>query len=160
MRARDLVVQVPTVTVDSPVAEAVRLMVEENLPGMIVLKDGGMPFTILPGTQVLRLAVPPYCQDDPTLARVFDEAHADELMHALADLTVRQALPDQPRELPVTGPDATALEVAALMAHTHSPLVAVIEDGRLLGAVTLNALMSRLTSARRPPHGRRPPRTP
>lgn len=144
MRARDLAAHVPTVTIDTPVAEAVRLMVEENLPGLIVVKDGGTPFTILPGTQVLRMAVPRYCQDDPTLARVIDEAHADEFMRALGDLTVRRALPDRPRELPIADSDATLLEMAALMARTHTPLVAVVDNGGLLGAVTLNALMNQL----------------
>ncbi|WP_055480389.1 CBS domain-containing protein [Sphaerimonospora mesophila] len=144
MRARDLITQVPTVMVDSPVIEAARLMVERDLPGLIVLDERRTPFTILPGTQVLRLAVPGYCQDDPTLARVIDEAHADEFIHALGDLTVRRALPDQPRELPVTDPDATVLEVAALMARTRSPIVAVVDSERLLGAVTLNTLMTRL----------------
>ncbi|GIH73379.1 CBS domain-containing protein [Sphaerimonospora thailandensis] len=147
MRARDLVAQIPTIAVDAPVVEAAHLMVERDLPGLIVLDERGRPFTILPGTQVLRLAVPHYCQDDPALARVIDEAHADEFLRTLGGLTVRRALPDRPRELPVTDPDATVLEVAALMARTRSPLVAVVDAGRLLGAVTLNALMSRLVGA-------------
>jgi hypothetical protein len=46
------------------------------------------PFTILPGTQVLRLAVPRYCQDDPALARVVDEAHADAFRGAAANVVV------------------------------------------------------------------------
>ncbi|GAA2791449.1 SLC13 family permease [Nonomuraea dietziae] len=36
------------------------------------------------------------------------------------------------------------LELAALMARTRSPLVAVVEGGRLLGAVTLQALLDRV----------------
>ncbi|MEW9533948.1 CBS domain-containing protein [Microbispora sp. NPDC049125] len=144
MRARDLLEPFPTVELDSPVADAARLMAERDLPGLIVLDERGTPCSILPGTQVLRLAVPKYCQDDPALARVIDEAHADAFMRALGDRTVRQAMPERPKELPVTDPDATLLEVAALMARTRSPLVAVVERGRLLGAVTLNALMDRL----------------
>ncbi|MBX6383026.1 MAG: CBS domain-containing protein [Microbispora sp.] len=145
MRARDLVMPFPTVTLDSPVAEAARLMAQRELPGLIVLDERGAPVSILPGTQVLRLAVPRYCQDDPALARVIDEAHADAFIRALGDRTVRQALPERPRELPVTDPDATLLEVAALMARTRSPLVAVLDGDRLLGAVTLSTLLKRLT---------------
>ncbi len=40
-------------------------------------------------------------------------------------------------------PDATVLELAALMARTHSPLVAVVEGDRLIGAVTLQSLLDR-----------------
>ncbi|MEU6432579.1 CBS domain-containing protein [Microbispora sp. NPDC046973] len=144
MRARDLVVPFPTVELDSPVADAARLMAERELPGLIVLDERGAPASILPGTQVLRLAVPRYCQDDPALARVIDEAHADAFVRALGERTVRQAMPERPRELPVTDPDATLLEVAALMARTRSPLVAVLDGDRLLGAVTLSALLKRL----------------
>ncbi|TDE56589.1 CBS domain-containing protein [Nonomuraea mesophila] len=147
MRARDLACDFPTVTVDTPVYDAARLLAEQDLPGLIVVAGDGLPVTILPGTQVLRLAVPGYCHDDPALARVVDEAHADRFLHALAGRTVREALPEQPRELPISDPDATILELAALMARTHSPLVAVVSDGRLLGAVTLQALLDRAVAA-------------
>jgi len=146
MRARDLLAAFPTITVDTPVLEAARLLAEQDLPGLIVVDERGRPFTILPGTQVLALAVPGYCQDDPALARVIDEQHADRFLDALAGRTVRDALPPERRELPVTDPEATVLEVAALMARTRSPLVAVVAEGRLLGAVTLQALLDRVTS--------------
>ncbi|RBQ13991.1 hypothetical protein DP939_43230 [Spongiactinospora rosea] len=146
MRARDLLAAFPTITIDTPVSQAARLLAEQDLPGLIVIDEHGRPASILPGTQVLRLAVPGYCQDDPALARVIDEEHADHFLDALAGRTVREALPPRPRELPVTDPDATVLELAALMARTHSPLVAVMDEGRLLGAVTLQALLDRVTS--------------
>ncbi|WP_281353308.1 hypothetical protein [Acrocarpospora corrugata] len=38
------------------------------------------------------------------------------------------------------------LEIAALMARTRRPLIAVVEDGRIPGAVTPQALMDRVTS--------------
>ncbi|MEV0594811.1 CBS domain-containing protein [Nonomuraea cavernae] len=144
MRAIDLVTEFPTVTVDTPVIDAARLLADQDLPGLIVVDERGRPLSILPGTQVLRLAVPTYCMDDPALARVVDEAHADLFLRSLAHRTVREALPDKPRELPVSGPDATVLELAALMARTHSPLVAVVEGGSVRGAVTLQALVDRL----------------
>jgi CBS domain-containing protein len=104
--------------------------------------------TILPGTQVLRMAIPRYCQDDPTLARVIDEAAADVFLRELGDRTVAQCLPREHRELPVVDPDATMLEIAALMARSRSPLVAVVDHREgLLGAVTLDALLDRLVAS-------------
>ncbi|WP_336206152.1 CBS domain-containing protein [Nonomuraea sp. LPB2021202275-12-8] len=142
MRARDLASDFPTVTLDTPAIEAARLLAEQGLPGLIIVDGEGRPRAILPGTQVLRLAVPGYCQDDPALARVVDERHADVFMRELGARTVRESLPEQPRELPITDGDATLLELAALMARTRSPLVAVVDEGGLLGGVTLQALMS------------------
>ncbi|GLW99260.1 CBS domain-containing protein [Microtetraspora sp. NBRC 16547] len=147
MRARDLTTDFPTVTLDTPTIEAARLLADQDLPGLIVVDEGGRPRTVLPGTQVLRLAVPRYCQDDPALARVVDEAHADAFLRSLAGRTVRECLPEEPRELPVTDPDATVLEIAALMARTSSPLVAVVDGGRLLGAVTLQTLLDRVVAS-------------
>jgi CBS domain-containing protein len=58
---------------------------------------------------------------------------------------VSRSLPESPRELPVVGPEATLLEIAALMARSRSPLVAVAgRDGAMLGAVTVDALLDRL----------------
>jgi CBS domain-containing protein len=89
--------------------------------------------------------VPAYCQDDPALARVIDEAEADLLLSGLAGRTVRQCLSEPPRELPIVEPQATVLEIAALMARTRSPLVAMVDDnGSMVGAVTLDALLDRM----------------
>jgi predicted transcriptional regulator len=144
LRAADLVVEYPTVTLSSLAIDAARLLALADLPGLIVVDDEGRPYAVLAGTQVLQLAVPSYCQDDPTLARVVDEAAADVFVSELADRTVRDCLPSRPGELPVVSPTATVLEVAALMARTHSPLVAVVDHNRLLGAVTLDRLLERV----------------
>jgi CBS domain-containing protein len=91
------------------------------------------------------MAIPSYCQDDPTLARVIDEAAADLFLRNVGDRTVAELLPREHRELPVVDPDATVLEIAAVMARSRSPLVAVAgKDRALLGAVTLDALLDRM----------------
>ena len=154
MRARDLAAPFPTVTADTPALEAARLLAGQNLPGLIVVDGAGRPVTILPGTQVLRMAVPSYCQDDPALARynqsgalarVIDEAAADVFLRGVGDRTVAQLLPREHRELPVVDPGATVLEVAAVMARSRSPLVAVAKKNEpMLGAITLDAMLDRL----------------
>jgi CBS domain-containing protein len=148
VRASDLVTEFPVVRLDTPALEAARLLARDDLPGLVVVDADGLPRTVLAGTQVLRLGVPTYIQDDPTLARVVDEASADVFLRELGDRTVAQCLPEQPREVAVVGPGATVLEVAALMARTRSPLVAVVDPQvGLLGAVTLATLMDRIVPA-------------
>jgi CBS domain-containing protein len=145
MRAQDLASPFPTVGLQTPALEAARLLAGQNLPGLIVVDEAGRPTTILPGTQVLRMAIPAYCQDDPTLARVIDEAAADLFIRNVGDRTVAELLPRERRELPVVDPDATVLEVAAVMARTRSPLVAVATKNQpMLGAITLDALLDRM----------------
>jgi hypothetical protein len=148
MRAGDLAAPLPTVALSSAAIEAAQLLAGLNLPGLIVVDERGRPVTILPGSQVLRMAVPQYCQDDLALARVVDEAAADLLLRGLGDRTVEQCLPQKRRELPVVDSDATVLEVAALMARARSPLVAVVgPDGAMRGAITLDALLDRVLAS-------------
>jgi CBS domain-containing protein len=148
MRARDLASPFPTVQLTTPAIEAARLLAGQNLPGLIVVDDRARPLTILPGTQVLRMAVPRYCQDDPALARVIDEAAADVFLRELGDRPVAELLPATARELPVVDPDATMLEIAALMARVRSPLVAVADRaGTMTGAITLDALLDTMLAS-------------
>lgn len=145
MQARDIATHVPTVTVHDPVSTALQLMAVRRLPGMIVVDASSRPHTVLPGSQVLRLAVPKAYQQDPALARAMDETYADTFWGELDGVTVGDALPHRPPKPVKVSADATLLEVAALMARQHSPLVAVVEhDGSLVGAITLERLLTSL----------------
>lgn len=146
MRAREFAEPYPTVTLDSDAMEAAQMMARERLPGLIVCGDEGRPYTVLPGSQVLRFVVPIYVQDDPTLARVYDERASDELSAKLAGRKVRELLPKRPdaNEIPVVDHDATMIEVAAVMARMHSPVVAVVDGGDVLGAITVSRLLAYL----------------
>jgi len=146
MRARDLAEDFPTVSLDTVALEAARMLSRERLPGLIVCDSEGRPYTVLPGSQVLRFLVPRYVQDDPRLARVYDEKASDALCAKLTDTTVRDLLPDKRDvdEIPVVDHDATTIEVAAVMARTHSPVVAVVEGDQVLGAITVRRLLDHL----------------
>ncbi|MEV7548347.1 CBS domain-containing protein [Amycolatopsis sp. NPDC089917] len=145
MRASDIAVTVPTVTADDPVTQAIRVMAVSRLPGLIVVDNVSRPRMVLPGTQVLRLAVPGSYQDDPALVRAVDEEHADRFWRELGNLTVRDCAQHRAVKPVIVRADATLLEIAALMARQHSPLVAVVDDhGVLIGAVTLERLITGL----------------
>ncbi len=151
MRARDLAVQYETVSVDTDAMEAARLMAEHRLPALLVVDDAGAPKAILPASQMIKILVPEYVIEDPTLAAVVDERHADRLCQALRGRKVRDCLSKSVPAPPVAAPDDTALEVAALMAQVRSPLVAVVEQDKagahLLGVITAAHLLERLLAA-------------
>jgi CBS domain-containing protein len=134
---------------DDPALAAVRLMAEQRLAGLVVTGADGRPTRILPGTQVLRFVIPRYVQDDAALARVISGRASEQLMGELAGKTVRDLLPARPDvDLAVANPDDTVLELAVIMARTHSPLVAVVEHGELIGCVTLPRLLDALLAPR------------
>ena len=145
MRAGDVAIQMSTVTEGTPAREAAKVLAAQDLPGLIVVDRNGRPLTVLAGTQVLRMALPSYCQDDPALARVIDEAAADVIFAGIGDRTVADLLPKSRPELPAVGADATLLEVASVMARSNVPLVAVVDKDRvMIGAITLDGLLDRV----------------
>ncbi|MFD7155005.1 CBS domain-containing protein [Kribbella sp. NPDC059898] len=148
MRAVDIVVRLPTVTVADPVVKAVQLMAVGRLPGLVVVDHAGRPVAVLPGSQVLRLCIPAAYQDDPMLSRTVDESSADGFWRELGGLTVGDCLP-RPVARPLTlTEDATLLEIAALMARGRSPLIAVVGADRVLtGVITLDRLLTSLAVA-------------
>lgn len=73
VRARDLAVEYETVGVDSDALDAARLMAEHRLPALLVLDERGAPKVILPASQMIKILVPGYVVEDPTLAAVVDK---------------------------------------------------------------------------------------
>jgi CBS domain-containing protein len=121
MQAREIAIQLPTVRVGDPVAKAMRLMVVNRLPGIIVVDEADRPIAVLPGTQVLRLAIPSSYQNDPALVRTIDELHAELFWQEPGNWTVGDCLPDTIAKPATVRPDATLLEIAAVMAQKHKP---------------------------------------
>ncbi|QLH25329.1 CBS domain-containing protein [Streptomyces sp. Rer75] len=145
MRARELAEPFPFVTTDDDAINGARMLAEQSLPALLVLDTDGQPHAIAPGSQLIGQLIPSYIAEDPALAGVVGEQHDGELAERLAGLTVAEWAPRRLYPPPVVGPDARPMEVAALMARTHSPVIAVIErdqgDVTLLGTVTAARLM-------------------
>ncbi len=129
------------VTVDSNALDAARMLAEHRLPGIVVTDSSGLPYAVLPASQVVRFLVPTYVQDDPSLAGVLNESMADHAADKLGNKTVRQVLPDHLIDVPPANADDTIIEVAALMARNRTPLVAVMKDGKLHGVITASRLL-------------------
>jgi CBS domain-containing protein len=146
--ARDLAAPYPTVTLETDGLTAARLLTEHNRPGLIVVDERQHPVAVLPGSQVLRVMIPTYVQEDAALARVLDEDFADTMCAALSGHTVRELVPKDRPVLPVANDDDTVLEIAAMMAANRSPLVAVLDgkgkNAALLGAISLADLLGRV----------------
>ena len=148
VRAEQIAEQFPVVTSDSGALDAVRLMARERLPGLVVSDPQGRPLTILPASQVVRLLVPAYIQDDPSLAGVLGEQAADRVADKLSGKTVEEVLARSAPYLPTVNADDTIVEVAAIMARDHCPLVAVVADKRLVGVITASRLLEVALQAR------------
>ena len=141
MRADQIAEEFPEVTLDSNALEAVRLLSTRRLPGLVVTDTAGAPVTILPASQVVRLLVPPYVQEDPSLAGVLSESMADRVADKLGGKTVDEVLPKPAPVMTTVKADDTIIEVAAAMARNRSPLVAVVGDEGIVGVITASRLL-------------------
>jgi predicted transcriptional regulator len=141
MRADQIAEEFPVVGSASNALDAGRLIAERRLPGLVVTDAEGRPLAILPASQVVRMLVPNYVQDDPSLAGVLSESMADHIADAIGDKTVAAILPKSVPDMAKVESDDTIVQVAAVMAHERAPLVAVVENGRLVGVITASRLL-------------------
>ncbi|QRP42810.1 CBS domain-containing protein [Amycolatopsis sp. FDAARGOS 1241] len=148
MRACEMAEEYPVVDLDSDALAAARLLAERRLPGLVVTDGSGCPQSVLPASQVVRFLVPRYVCDDPSLAGVLTESMADRAADKLAGKTVRSVLSGEPTELPRVNADDTIVEVAAVMARLRCPLVAVMQEGTLIGVVSASRLLELALSPR------------
>ena len=141
MRAEQIAEDFPVVRSDSDAIDAVRLIAEHRLPGLVITDPSGRPLQILPASEVVRLLLPAYIQDDPALAGVIGELNADRVAEKLSGKSIAEILPKTAAQLASVSADDTIIEVAAVMARERSPLAAVVTDRRLIGVITASRLL-------------------
>jgi CBS domain-containing protein len=151
VHASQLAELIPTVTRSTTALEAAQVIAAHQLSGLIVADDAGVPVAVVPGSQVLKLVVPRYVREDPSLAHVYDERGADELCAALSGKTVADLLDSEEvesRTLPSVLPDDTLVEIATVMVEARSPLVVVRDrSGAYLGAITFARTMAAIAAS-------------
>lgn len=142
MHAADITEDFPVITIDAEAVEAVRMIAEQLLPGILVVDASGGPFAVLPASEVVRFIVPRFVQEGPLLAGVLSESVADHLAERLAGKTVGAMLPEHLVDVPPAQFDDTILEVAAKMARLRTPLIPVVKHRTLLGVITAARLLA------------------
>jgi CBS domain-containing protein len=142
VRAEDLDEQFLIVAVDSDAIDAARMIAEHGLPGLVVADASHKPCAIILASEMLHFVLPRYVQDDIALAGVLGAGLADSASENLAGKTVGDVLPKNPRAIPWVNARDGVIKVAAEMAQQRSPLVAVMENGKLHGVITAPRLLS------------------
>jgi hypothetical protein len=123
--ARELAEPYPYVVADDDACEAARLPVERRLPAPLVVDRDGQPYAALATPQLIGPLLAPDALTDPQFAVATDDRSLDEALERLAGVTVAQWLPRLRVRPPTVTTQASVTHIAALMARTHSPLVAV-----------------------------------
>jgi len=141
VRAEDLDEQFPIVDADSDALDAARMIAEHGLPGLIVVDAARRPHAVLLASEVLRLILPRYVQDDLMLAGVMGDALADHVQN-LTGKTVGDVVPKPSRRIPSVDARDGIIKVAAEMAQLRCPMIAVTKNGTLHGVITASRLLA------------------
>jgi hypothetical protein len=83
VRADHIVEDHLVVGLDDDALEIARLVAQRGVPGVVVADADGRLHALLGPPDVLRLILPPAVRESRSLARVYDEQHADRIAHAL-----------------------------------------------------------------------------
>lgn len=144
MHARNHLDTGPVVHADADALSVVTSLVENHWDGLVVVDDDMRALATVSIGQVLRLALPDYIEEDVSLARVYAERVADTFAETLRGRQVHEVMPRPTSKYPpvLVRPEATLLEVAAVMALQSTAIVAVVENGRTIGSVGAYAVLA------------------
>jgi CBS domain-containing protein len=141
MRARDLAVPHTSVLPTATVSDAVSAMADRG--AILVVGDDGKLLGVVSDAVLLRGLLPAYVQVNEQLAGVLDERTAEKLFERVKNRSITELLRNVDEPPQVAGEDSL-IEAASVMLRTASPLVAVVDEGRIIGEISLSDLLRHL----------------
>jgi CBS domain-containing protein len=136
-----------TLQADAPAQEAALVLSRIQTSAALVVDDDTF-VGVVTDEDLLRALLPSYVGEADALARVLEEESSDRLWQRLEGRTVRDLIVQGRDEQPVVDGGATLVEVASVMVRAEAPIVAVVEDGHLIGGITIDHLLTHLLSRR------------
>jgi CBS domain-containing protein len=135
---------VPKVRPSDPSSELVRLFQDPSVRAVAVVEENDQVAGVVTEEDLLAALIPSYVLADASLARVLEEGAGTTLRQRLEGKEVREVVDVTRRGRPVVSPDGTLIEVASAMASSGAPAVLVVDEGRVMGVVPVNRLLTEL----------------
>jgi CBS domain-containing protein len=133
---------------DASAQEAALVLSRIQTSAALVVDEGDRFVGIVTDEHLLKALLPSYVGEADALARVLEEGSAERLWQRLEGRTVRDLIVGGRDEEPVVDGGATLVEVASVMVRAEARIVAVVDDGRLVGGITIDHLLTHLLSRR------------
>ena len=148
MKARNLASPQPVLRSDAPAGEAAAVLARHEIRAVLVVDERERFVGVLSDSELLRGLLPPYVGEASMLAHVLEEGAAEILYRRLEGRLVAGLMPNDRDVVPVVDADDTLVEVASVMVRARASAVGVVDDGRLIGGITIDDLLSHLLSRR------------
>ena len=117
------------------------MLAEHSLPGIVVVTADGQLHAVLPASQECASSCLVTCRTIPCWPAC-SRSRWPTSAEKLGSKTLRELLPRRQLTLPAVNADDTIIEVAAMMGRLRSPLIAVMQQGRLHGVITASRLLA------------------
>lgn len=140
MRARDLATPRISILPSENFGRAVELVAAHG-PLLVIDEDRGL-LGVISNETLLRGLLPAYVQSQDLLAGVLDEKSAATLFARAHERKVEELL--AVGDVPLVAGQDSLIEVASVMVRTSSSLVAVQDEGRIIGGIALTDLLEQL----------------
>jgi CBS domain-containing protein len=144
VKARDLMQPARVIRPDDPASELIRAFEDPALRAVAVTSDAGELIGVVSDEDLLYCLLPSYILDDEALAGVLEEGAGATLRQRLEGKRVKDVVHTTRRQHTPVEPDATLVQVAATMVRSGDPGVLVVEEGRVLGVITVDILLPAL----------------
>jgi CBS-domain-containing membrane protein len=141
MKARDVMGPVRVVRPEDPAGELVRAFEDPDVRAVAVVTEVGELVGTFSDEDMLRAILPSYLLDDAALAGVLDEEAGAKLYRRLEGKRVKDLVEASRREHPRVAPEDTIIEVAVTMCRSGDPAVLVVESGKVVGVIPVEALL-------------------
>ena len=148
MKARNLASPQSALRAEAPATEVAAVLARHDIRAVLVVDDDGEFVGVLSDSELLRALLPSFVGESQALARVLEEAASNLLFRRIENLTVRDLMPDERDVVPIVHGDDTLVEVADVMVRSRASLVGVVDEGRLIGGISIDDLISHLLKPR------------
>lgn len=150
VHASDIATTLAVVDRSTPALDAVRLIADRDLVGLVIAESDGHPSAVVSSIDVVRYMLPGYLLDDLSLTNTVGDVGLDDLHQGLEGRTIGDLVDDADvsvRSVLVVPADAGAVEIAARMVDAHTQVALVHDPGRSEpGFVTLPGLLDALVA--------------
>lgn len=133
MRASDIATTLAVVDRSTAALDAVRLIAERDLIGLVIAEADGHPSAVVSSIDVVRYLLPRYLLDDISLTNTVGDDGLEDLRQGLDGRTIGDLVDDADvtvRSVLVVPADAGPVEIAARMVDARTQVALVDEPGR------------------------------
>jgi CBS-domain-containing membrane protein len=134
---------------DDPATELVRAFEDPELRAVAVLTEEQELVGLVTDEDLLYALLPSYVLEDEALAGVLEERAGSTLRQRIEGKRVRDVVTTARRQERPVDVDDTLVEVALNLVRSDQPAVLVADEGRVLGVITVDALLPALLGSGR-----------